>query len=86
MSRSALIAELASLRSEIVKYQLIAATRLDVIRLLGFMMNRDPAPDPMTVTPQSPEVRRLIASELKNLAVHLRLQADSFEQTAAKLA
>lgn len=92
LSRPALAAEVVSLRqqmalvrSEAVKSQLIAATRLDVIRLLGFIANRDPTPDPMIVAPQSPEVRKIMAMELQGLAKHLRERAIEMERVAEKL-
>lgn len=73
------------LRSELIKAQIIAATRLDVIRLLGFMMNRDPAPDPMVIAPKEPEVRTIVAGELDDLAKHLRERADQMNVAANKL-
>lgn len=92
MSKPALAAEVMELRGQIqqvrgdtLKQQIIAATRLDVIRLLGFMMNRDPKPDPMKIAPQTPEVRKVMAAELRDLATHLRTRADEFEAAAEKL-
>lgn len=92
MSRPALAAEVLQLRGqinelrgEVLKQQIVAATRLDAIRLLGFMMNRDPAPDPLIIAPKTPEVRSMMAAELKDLAEHLRTRATEFEATVAKL-
>lgn len=89
MSKNALAAEVLAqrgqmkeLRGEILKQQIIAATRLDVIRLLGFIANRDPSPDPMAITPNEPQVKRVMAGELDNLAAHLRERADEMERVA----
>ena len=67
MSKPALIVELAErekkiaeLQTEVMKAQLVGAVRLDVIRLLGFLANRDPAPNPKLIVPESKEARNII--------------------------
>lgn len=92
MSKPALYVELAernrkieALRGEVIKQQLVGAVRLDVIRLLGFISNRDPAPDIETIVPDAPEVRAVMARELRNLAEHLREQAAAFDKHAEQL-
>lgn len=77
--------QMKELQGQILKHQIIGATRLDVIRLLGFMMNRDPAPDPMIIAPKEPEVRKIVAAELIDLAKHLRERAVEMEKAAFKL-
>ena len=76
---------MTKLQNEMLKTQIIAATRLDVIRLLGFIMNRDPSPDPMLASPAVPEVKKIMASELVDLAAHLRIRADEFEKVSKRL-
>lgn len=76
------------LQTDMLRCQVIAATRLDVIRLLGYIMNRDPSPDPIQlsmVTPMVPEVKRIMAGELKDLAVHLRTRANEFDLVSERL-
>lgn len=76
MSRPALLVEIATMQSamngmrgEIVKQQVVSATLRDVVRMLGFMMsNKDQ--DPMKVAPALPEVRKLVAAHLDELASH----------------
>lgn len=81
-------ASIKQLQTDLLRCQVMAATRLDVIRLLGYIMNRDPSPDPVQlsmVTPMVPEVKKIMAGELNDLAVHLRTRADEFEKVSARL-
>jgi hypothetical protein len=48
-------------------------------------MNRDPSPDPTKVSPAVPEVKKIMAGELKDLAIHLRGRADEFENVSKRL-
>lgn len=76
---------ITKLQKEMLSAQIIAATRLDVIRLLGFIMNRDPSPDPTLASPAVPEVKRIVAGELRDLAIHLRGRADEFDKVSERL-
>lgn len=76
---------LMATRGELLKSQIVAATRHDVIRLLGYIANRPTIPDLSTMLPAAREVRAVFASELRDLAVHLREQAGKFEGIALQL-
>lgn len=77
---------LSQLQKELLKSQVMAATRLDVIRLLGFIMNRDPSSIELTkITPIVPEVKRIVCGELKDLSIHLRERADEFDKVSERL-
>lgn len=86
MSKPAVMAEviergvkIRALQGELIKAQLVGAVRLDVIRMLGFIANRDPAPDIEAIVPEAPEVRLAMAAQLADLAIHLRGEADKFD-------
>ncbi len=92
LSKPAIITELietknqvSALQGELMKSQFQGAIRLDVIRLLGFIANRDPAPDVTAIAPEEPEVRAIMALELEDLAKHLRGRADAFDAHAQGL-
>ena len=76
---------LMATRGELLKSQSVAATRADVIRLLGYISNRPAIPDLSVILPSSPEVRAVFASELRDLANHLHEQAKKFEGIALQL-
>lgn len=77
---------LSQLQKELLKSQVMAATRLDVIRLLGFIMNRDPSSIELTkITPIVPEVKRIVCGELNDLSIHLRERADEFDKVSERL-
>lgn len=85
MSRSALVAEVKKLQDQLMKANIIAATRLDVIRLLGFVSNRDPVPNVDLASPKDPTLRKFLSVELTSLASHLRNRADAFDKMANDL-
>lgn len=74
------------LKAELIRQQIIAAVRLDTIRLLAFVMNRDASQfNPLAVTPQAPEVRKIMANELVDLGKHLRDRANDMDLMAKRL-
>ncbi len=85
MFRTEQLSHMRGLQDEVIKAQLVAAVRLDVIRLLGFIMNRDPAPEIDSIVPKEPQVRAVMAHELMSLATHLRERADGFTSQAKKM-
>lgn len=76
---------LMATRGELLKAQIVAATRHDVIRLLGYISNRPAIPDLSAMLPAEPEVRMVFASELRDLVAHMREQAFKFEGIALQL-
>jgi hypothetical protein len=76
---------LMATRGELLKSQIVAATRHDVIRLLGYISNRPCIPDLSAMLPAEVEVRTVFASELRDLASHMREQALKFEGIALQL-
>lgn len=76
---------LMSTRGELLKSQLVAATRLDVIRLLASISNRPAIPDMSEALPAEPAMRAAYALELRELATHLRDEASKYEGIALRL-
>lgn len=76
---------LMATRGELLKAQVVAATRLDVIRLIAFVSNRSAIPDLSGTLPTDPGVRELFACELRELALHLRGEASKYEGIALQL-
>lgn len=76
---------LMATRGELLKAQIVAATRHDVIRMLGFISNRPAIPDLSAILPAEPEMRAVFASELRDLAAHMRAQAVKYEGLAVQL-
>lgn len=76
---------LMATRGELLKAQVVAATRLDVIRLLAIMSNRPGIPDLSALTPNDPAARALLAIELRELVAHMRVEASKYEQIALEL-
>lgn len=76
---------LGAIQAELFKTQIVAATRLDVIRLLGFCANRTYIPDLPGVLPKEPEARALLALEVQELAEELRRQSAHYDKLAAEL-
>jgi len=77
---------LMATRGELLKAQIVAATRQDVIRLLGYISNRPEIPDLSTVVPFEPEARAVIASELREISLDLRERARRYDVIADALA
>ena len=74
------------LQGEVIKGQLVGAIRLDIIRLLGFTMNREPVPGVDTaLLPDDSGVRAVMAHELRDLGAHLRDQAEKLLVRADEL-
>lgn len=76
---------LMAARAELLKSQLVSATRLDIIKLLGHLTNRQDIPDLSALLPESPEVRAVFARELRELARELRARAANYEAVALSL-
>lgn len=76
---------LMATRGELLKAQIIAATRHDVIRLLGYISNRPAIPDLSVILPAEPEVRAVFEAELRDLAGHMREQAQRLEDIALQI-
>ena len=76
---------LLATRGELLKAQIVAATRQDAIRLLGYISNRRDIPDVSEVVPQEPEARAALALEMRELAGDLRNRARRFEELAGSL-
>lgn len=76
---------LMATQGELLKAQLVAATRLDVIRLLGYIANRQDIPDLSALLPTEPNLRKAFAIELRELAGDLRLRAVRYDNIAASL-
>jgi hypothetical protein len=76
---------LMATRGELLKAQIVAATRQDVIRLLGYISNRPETPDLSALLPEEPGARAALAIELRDLALHLRSRSHNYEAIAASL-
>ena len=76
---------LLATRGELLKAQIVAATRLDVIRLLGYISNRPETPDLSDLLPEEPEARAALALEMRELASNLRERAQNYEAIATSL-
>lgn len=76
---------LMATRGELLKVQVVAATRQDVIRLLALMSNRPGIPDLSGTLPVDQGARALFAIELRELVTHLRGEASKYEQIALQL-
>ena len=76
---------LMATRGELLKTQIVAATRLDVIRLLALMSNRSDVPDLAGMQSFDDGARKLFAIELQALTAHLRAEASKYEQIALQL-
>lgn len=76
---------LMAARAELLKSQIVAATRLDVIRLLGYISNRQQIPELSTLLPEQFELRAAFAAELRDLADDLRTRADGYDKIAETL-
>ena len=76
---------LGATRTELLKSQIVAATRHDVIRLLGFISNRKEIPDLSALVPQDAAARAVLAAELRELSEHLRDRAVRYDEIAESL-
>jgi hypothetical protein len=76
---------LMATQGELARAQIVAATRLDVIRLLGFIANRRDIPDLSALLPSEPSVRKAFACELRELADDMRSRAAGYDNIAASL-
>lgn len=76
---------LMATQGELLKTQLVAATRLDVIRLLGYIANRQDIPDLSALLPTDEPTRKAFAIELNALAADMRARADGYANIAASL-
>lgn len=76
---------LMATRGELLKTQIVAATRLDVIRLLGFISNRQEIPDLSALLPAEAPVRAAFSAELRELSAGLRERARGYDVIAATL-
>lgn len=76
---------LMATRGELAKAQIVAAVRLDVIRLLGYIANRQDIPDLSALLPSESNVREAFAVELRELANDLRRRADGYDNIATSL-
>lgn len=74
---------LMATRGELLKAQVVAATRQDVIRLLAFGASR--VPDLSALTSNDPGARALLAIELRELVAHMRGEANKYEQIVLEL-
>jgi hypothetical protein len=76
---------LMATRGELLKAQIVAATRNDVIRLLGYISNRKEIPDLSALLPDDPHMRAALARELRALASNLRERAQKYDAITASL-
>ncbi len=76
---------LMATQAELVKAQIVSATRLDVIRLLGTLGTSFFSYPPDSELPDDPESRALLALQLQELSQHLRDRAESYAKIAAHL-
>jgi len=76
---------LMATQAELVKAQIVSATRLDVIRLLGTLGTSLFSYPPDSELPDDPESRALLALQLQELSQHLRDRAESYAKIAAYL-
>lgn len=76
---------LMATQAELVKAQIVSATRLDVIRLLGTIGTGFFGYPPDSELPEDPESRALLALQLQELSQHLRDRAESYAKIAARL-
>lgn len=76
---------LMATRGELLKAQVVAGTRLDVIRLLGFISNRQDVPDLSALLPTEAPVRAAFSAELRELSAGLRERARAYDVIAATL-
>lgn len=76
---------LLATRGELLKAQIVAATRQDTIRLLGFISNRQEIPDLSILAPKELAAREALALELRELSGELRAQASRYDAIATSL-
>jgi hypothetical protein len=72
-------------QGELLKAQLVAATRLDVIKLLGYIANRQDIPDLSALLPSDDSLRKAFARELRELAADMRMRANGYDNIASSL-
>lgn len=76
---------LMATQGELLKAQLVAATRLDVIKLLGYIANRQDIPDLSALLPTDTSMQKAFAIELRELAADMRQRALGYDNIAASL-
>jgi hypothetical protein len=76
---------LMATQGELLKAQLVAATRLDVIKLLGYIANRQDIPDLSALLPTDGNLRKVFARELRELAADMRVRANGYDNIASSL-
>lgn len=76
---------LMATQGELLKAQLVAATRLDVIKLLGYIANRQEIPDLSALLPLETSVQKAFATELRELSRDMRNRASGYDNIAASL-
>lgn len=76
---------LMAMQGELLKAQLVAAVRLDVIKLLGYIANRQDIPDLSALLPTDCNLRKAFARELRELAADMRVRANGYDNIASSL-
>lgn len=76
---------LMAMQGELLKAQLVAAVRLDVIKLLGYIANRQDIPDLSALLPTDGNLRKAFARELRELAADMRVRANGYDNIASSL-